>query len=191
MTTGGVGPGCELGTADHPARGLIIRVDPSRHPATVSIVRSYEHRPAIDDICCGSFQQQPNGDVLIDWGQTPGMTEFDARGQVRMDLSLSTWSYRGLRFPWVGKPLTRPSVAARSVGAGTEVWASWNGATQVAAWQVLAGRSPSALRLVGASVPDRSFETPIALSGRYASVKVRALDTRGLVLGASRVIEVG
>ncbi|MFL5824607.1 MAG: arylsulfotransferase family protein [Solirubrobacteraceae bacterium] len=185
---GGVGPGCALGSTQHAARGLIVRVAPARRPATVSVVRSYTHPQPIYDICCGSTRRLADGDVLIGWGQTPAITEFDAAGRVRMDLSLSDWSYRGLRFPWVGKPLTRPAVFAQLTSRGTHVWASWNGSTEVAAWQALAGASRSSLKEVGHPAPKRSFETSIVLDRRYRTVRVRALDADGRVLATSRAV---
>ena len=50
-------------------------------------------------------------------------------------------TYRALRFPWSGRPLTPPAVLANlnNTGEETIVHASWNGATEVASWRVLAG----------------------------------------------------
>ena len=41
------------------------------------------------------------------------------------------------------------------------VWASWNGATEVARWEVLGGDSPDALVPL-ASAPRRGFETALS-----------------------------
>ena len=46
-----------------------------------------------------------------------------------------------MREPWVGEPLTDPAGAAREAGGCTTVYASWNGATELASWRVLAGSS--------------------------------------------------
>jgi hypothetical protein len=67
------------------------------------------------------------------------------------------------------------------------VWASWNGATEVARWQVLAGDSATALSAVG-SRPASGFETAISVAGDHAFVAVRALDAGGKVLATSRTI---
>jgi hypothetical protein len=67
------------------------------------------------------------------------------------------------------------------------VWASWNGATDVAAWQVLAGSSTSALSPV-ATAPRHGFETAIAVSGTPRYVQVRALAADGTVLSASSAV---
>jgi hypothetical protein len=102
-----------------------------------------------------------------------------------MDLSLSQESYRGFRFPWVGRPSDPPSVAARVQNGGTMVWASWNGATQVATWRVLAGATAATLSVVGAPVKTSGFETTITLSKSYGVVEVQALNSAGQVLGTS------
>ena len=64
---------------------------------------------------------------------------------------------------------------------------SWNGATGVSSWRVLAGGAPAALAPV-LSARRSGFETAIALPrslhGRY--VAVQALDASGAVLGSSR-----
>ena len=58
-------------------------------------------------------------------------------------------SYRAYVQPWVGMPLSPPSGAARAPAAGTTVYASWNGATQVAR----GGCSPDGRRVDAASQP--------------------------------------
>ena len=55
--------------------------------------------------------------------------------------------YRAFRFPWSGRPLSPPAVLAslNNTGEETIVHASWNGATDVASWRVLAGKQPGSL----------------------------------------------
>jgi hypothetical protein len=67
------------------------------------------------------------------------------------------------------------------------VYASWNGATELAAWQVLVGDSAASLQVVG-TAPRRGFETQIRLPRLAPSVQVRALDASGAVLAQSRVV---
>jgi hypothetical protein len=64
------------------------------------------------------------------------------------------------------------------------VYASWNGATQVASWRVLAG--PAAGQLTAVKTTAKSgFETAIPVAREYASFKVQALDANGRVIGTS------
>jgi hypothetical protein len=81
-------------------------------------------------------------------------------------------------------------VAARASGSQTLVWASWNGATDVASWNVLGGARPDRLAVVAGAVRKRGFETRIKVSPeRY--VAVEALDSSGKVLERSRTVRVG
>lgn len=68
------------------------------------------------------------------------------------------------------------------------VYASWNGATEVASWNVLAGPSPSQLITV-ASAPKSGFETTLATPAPEAYVAVQALNAAGAVLGTSHAIK--
>jgi hypothetical protein len=185
---GGSDPGCLPGSSDHPSRALIVQVDPSQTPAGVTLVHAYKHKPPLLASLAGSTQVLGNGDVLIDWGGVPEVTQYTADGAVRMDLSLSDWSYRAYRFPWVGLPLTRPAVAAQRTALGTDVWASWNGSTQVTAWRVLAGSDSSHLSAVGAPTPKKSFETEITLPRAYGAVAVQAIGASDRALATSRPI---
>ena len=68
------------------------------------------------------------------------------------------------------------------------VYASWNGATQVASWRVLAGPSPTQLAPV-ATAADAGFETAIATPGAAPYVAVQALEASGAVIGTSKTIK--
>jgi hypothetical protein len=72
----------------------------------------------------------------------------------------------------------------RRSGSQAVVSASWNGATGVAAWQLLAGSGADAMQPV-AQTADAGFETTIGAvaSGRY--VEMQALDAAGRVLATS------
>ncbi len=61
--------------------------------------------------------------------------------------------YRAFRFPWSGRPQSPPAVLAslNNTGEETIVHASWNGATDVASWRVLAGQ---AARVAGGAGHD-------------------------------------
>jgi hypothetical protein len=98
-------------------------------------------------------------------------------------------SYRALRFPWTGHPTDRPCVAATENGGRITVRASWNGATAVARWDVLAGVTPEAMHVV-ASSPRTGFETAIGAPTPAPDVAVRALDGRGNVLATSNIARV-
>ena len=68
------------------------------------------------------------------------------------------------------------------------VYASWNGATQVASWQVLSSSSSGGPFVpVGSPAPWSGFETTIQTpNANY--FEVEALNSRGRVLGTSAAV---
>ena len=97
----------------------------------------------------------------------------------------SDLSYRSTLDQWVGLPLTAPAGAARQADGKTTVYVSWNGATQVVSWRVLAGTSASRLAVVSTTARS-GFETAIPVPQSYKSFKVQALNAGGRVIGTSR-----
>jgi hypothetical protein len=125
----------------------------------------------------------------VDWGYKPYFTEFSKNGggelfTIHFRSPLQT--YRGYRFHWWGQPTTPPSIATSSKGPGTTVYASWNGATAVASWRVLASASPGSLSPVE-QFPSTSFETTMHVSSSGPYFEVQALDIKGHPLGVSTV----
>ena len=150
------------------SRGLVLGL--SRRRATV--LHEYVHAPPLHAYKLGSVQLLGNGDVLVGWGTDPHFTEFSSAGAVKLDATLPHGgeNYRTLRFPWVGRPADGP----RAVVRGGTAYASWNGATEVAAWRIEPG---------GPAVGRTGFETALPLRpGR-----VVALDARGRALGSYRL----
>jgi hypothetical protein len=96
-------------------------------------------------------------------------------------------NYRAYRFPWSGQPRALPAVAAARHGATESVYASWNGATGVAGWRVLAGSSAKALRVAG-TARKRGFETGIRIPTAQRYVAVQALDAAGRTLATSATV---
>jgi hypothetical protein len=169
------------------SRAIVLHVDP--HARTVSLVADLVHSPGLVAESQGNVQALPGGDWFVGWGQEPFMSEYSPQGTLLFDahFPVHEQSYRDFRFPWVGTPAHPPSLAlAPGPGGVQTAYASWNGATQVASWQLLAGATPSSLTVVAQS-PRSGFETAIALPaglpGPY--VAVQALDASGHALGAS------
>jgi hypothetical protein len=150
------------------SRGLVLELSGRR----AAVVREYIHDPALHAHKLGSVQLLANGDVLVGWGTDPHFTEYGHRGAVRLDATLPHGgeNYRTLRFPWTGRPREKP----RAVVHGATVYASWNGATEVAAWRIEPG---------GPTVRRTGFETALPLRAGH----VVALDARGRALGSYRL----
>ena len=162
----------------HRTRSIVLRLDEQAKRAT--LVRAVGHGKLFASTQANS-QPLENGNLLIEWGSQGRVTEHDGQGRTIFDVELPDGydSYRGYRFPWTGAPKGRPSVAA----TGDAVYASWNGATDVATWELLAGPSADALASVR-EIPRAGFETRID-GGEGAYVAVRAKNAAGEVLGTS------
>jgi hypothetical protein len=175
------------------SRALIL--DVNAQTGTDSVVAQYEHvSPPLSSGSQGNVQSLEDGNLFVGWGAEPYFSEYSAGGQLLYDAHLhgSYESYRAYRFPWTGSPSSPPAIAAsaaRAGGAGGHliVYASWNGDTRTATWQVLAGPTPQQLAPV-ASAPRDGFETSITTPGADAYVAVQALSASGAVLGSSRTI---
>jgi hypothetical protein len=135
------------------------------------------------------MQVLANGNTFVGFGSNPYFAEFDRRGRQLFSGHFGSplQSYRAYRFQWWGQPTTPPSIAVSGSAGNATVYASWNGATDVTSWQVLAGPSSSALLGVG-QFPQTSFETamPVSNSGPYFAVQ--ALSSSGQVLGTSATV---
>ncbi len=87
------------------------------------------------------------------------------------------------------RSIRRAARCAPSKGKAT-IYASWNGATGVSAWRVLAGSSSSHLATVAGKTNRTGFETAIKLSKTYAAYEVEALNSKGKVIGTSKPFRV-
>ncbi|HTX30176.1 MAG TPA: arylsulfotransferase family protein [Solirubrobacteraceae bacterium] len=171
------------------SRGLILGLDPRRH--TARVLHQY-HRPGptLAD-SEGSFRTLAGGDALVGFGSERYFSIFSPWGRLLFDASLPVddGSYRVFGAPWTATPSTRPALSAhRGPAEQVTISASWNGATTVARWQVLAGPVASALRPV-ASAPARGFETRINLTSAAGTFAVRALGRRGQILASSAPVK--
>jgi hypothetical protein len=70
-------------------------------------------------------------------------------------------------------------------GGRVVVYASWNGATEVARWRVLGGARPGALHALAPAHAKTGFETAIHLQRPTKYLAVQALDSRGHLLRTS------
>ncbi|HEX4109374.1 MAG TPA: arylsulfotransferase family protein, partial [Solirubrobacteraceae bacterium] len=170
------------------SRALILQVNAQNN--TVSAVEQFEHASPLKAGSQGDVQLLSNGNLFVGWGGAPYFSEYTPSGALVFDGHVSSLaqSYRVYRFPWSATPTTPPAIAATAgTGHKLTVYASWNGATTVAAWRVLAGTSATALKPV-LSAPDGGFETTIPTSSVGPDVEVQALASSGAVLGTSKLL---
>jgi hypothetical protein len=172
------------------SRVLVLRVDESARTAT--LVRSYEHPKRLLTPFEGSAQFLANGHVFVGWGANPYYTEFDASGRVLLDASIGRQgapgteadTYRAYRFDWAAQMSDSPAIAAN----GGRIYVSWNGATDVARWDVMAGSDPESLSSVR-TLAKSGFETVIPFQSTASYIAVRGLGREGQVLGTSKVLK--
>jgi hypothetical protein len=173
------------------SRAIVLELDEEQMSA--SLVREYTHPDKQYADAAGNVQVLPNGNVFVGWGRALAISEFDKDGELLFDAKLppQNRSYRAFRFPWSAQPSDRPAaVAERTSEEEVLVYASWNGATEVATWEVLAGSSPSHLKSLD-SMPRNGFETALLAHTAEPYVAVRAIHSSGRILGTSKSIEPG
>jgi hypothetical protein len=177
-------------------RGMVLNLEVNTLTARLQSPLDY-HDPVLRPSSQGDVQTVMNGDHFVGWGsdvQSDGSSnsyysEFTAGGTMIYDVLMpgENVSYRAFSDQWVGFPLTKPAAVVTQAGGQRTVYASWNGATEDAAWELLAGPNRSSLTPV--SITSRTgFQTPIPMTVASRFYKVRALAADGAVLGSSAVI---
>jgi len=167
------------------SRAMTLVLDEKKRTAAVKT--AFTHPGGLSAATQGNVQLLPNGDQFVGWGSRGVFSEFSPSGELLFDgrVARGNDTYRAYRMPWTGTPVTPPKLAATTKGGQTVVKASWNGATQVARWDVLGAGGA----VVG-SAARSGFETSITVPAQ-ASVAVRALDASGAALASSAAVKPG
>ena len=167
------------------SRALVLRLDEEGMGAT--LLSEYASPEGLLSTSQGDAQLLSNGNVLVGWGSQPYLSEFSRSGELLLNARFppECESYRAFRFPWSGHPTDAPAVALeRRSEEKVALYASWNGATEVAAWEVISGPHPNRMEPLG-SVPREGFETAMLAQTHGPYVAVRARDRSGEILGTS------
>ena len=174
------------------SRVIEVALDEKRRRAT--LVDEIVHDPPILVVSQGGARELENGNIFVGWGNRQWFSEYTRHGQVLFDAALPSvayQSYRALKAPWKARPGGAPKIVAdHTRGNRTLIWASWNGATEIARWRVLGGKSAQSLAVLG-TAPWEGFETKLDVARRVGVVQVEALDAEGNVLGRSGALPVG
>lgn len=160
-----------------------------------------------------------HGNVMLGYGQEPGYTEFSANGTVLHDVRFgpmrlnreSADNYRAMKVNWTGAPSWGPRIAAgpspevlhehaytsfrpyfKDLEATTNntAYFSWNGATEVVEWLILASNDSQELnstRHIWNRLPRAGFETSVSV-GSSAFVRAVALAADHRVMDATPVL---
>jgi Arylsulfotransferase (ASST) len=172
------------------SRAILLDLDTTAMRA--ALARSYTHPAGLLAANQGSMQLLPDGRVLVGWGNLPYFSEFTQDGTLILDgqFPVGDQSYRAFAADWTGHPTGQPAIVAEvNPAGGSTVYASWNGATELDSWTVLAGSSAGGLGKVG-SQPRAGFETAITVNTSGPYFAVMANDADGNVLGRSATVRI-
>lgn len=160
----------------HPSDGLELKLslppDKSQSPEVLKYL-SDPSDPIYAD-SQGSTALLGNGNIFLDYGQIPVVKEYgpnsstgaDIRFTARFGADNLVQSYRGFKQEWHAFPRTSPNLAVlKRTGADpcSTGYVSWNGATEVTAWDIYEGDTTSDLCLVG-RIGYAGFETKFGVA---------------------------
>ena len=186
--------GVSPGRTDYQSKGMMIGIDVQAMRAKVRHEYLSPHK--IGSESRGSMQVLDNNHVLLGYGVNAGWSEFSTKGDLLCDVHFGpesgfgteeVWSYRVLKRNWIGQPKTPLNIVRK----GKDIYVSWNGATEVAIWALLAADADISDHIPLASVPKEGFETRIPIPTNLTMPCVRAvgLDRHGNVLGFTSVLD--
>jgi hypothetical protein len=179
------------------SRGMIVDLDVPARQATLQ--GSYYHPQDMEAVSQGNLQLLPNGNVFVGWGHSAAFSEFRPDGTLLCNVHFGASafftfgrvvSYRATKGSWVGKPDTVPDAEVD----GDYVYASWNGATEVAAWRVEVWTGEDLTEMAfepRERFEKQGFETQIPIPDGIGSTYFRlaALDSQGEELGVTDPIQ--
>jgi hypothetical protein len=175
------------------SRAVRIKLDLRTREAQLASVYTHADPPLLA-ASQGNMQTLADGNTLVGYGGVPAISEYAKGGALLFDAHqpFDMSFYRAFRFPWSGRPLSPPAVLAslNNTAEETIVHASWNGATGLASWRVLASEHLGSPLQAQAEIPATGFESSTTLPVKHAYVAVQALDSAGHVLGTSKTVRV-
>ena len=201
------------------SRGMVLKLD--YEAMTVNLTQSYDATSGIKSVRMGSMQmlRETPSNVLLGYGNEPGFTEFSANGTVLWDVLFgplwtnraSADNYRAEKTSWKGYPTWNPKIAAgpadpsilltssesqrnliRPNLINDTAYFSWNGATEVASWVILASKSTPEISNYSstiATIPKAGFETSLKISNEARYVRAVAVSADNELLVATDVLD--
>jgi|WetSurMetagenome_2_1015567.scaffolds.fasta_scaffold12200_3 hypothetical protein len=188
------------GTMDKPAASHAMELVLDEANMTATVAWDFVHSPAVFATFMGNNQRLADGNTFITWGAASpsegfefvNITELDPNNKPLFEFAFDVpyVSYRGFIAPWRGFPTTTPDLAYKNVSDGIILGYSWNGATEVAKYQVYGGTSSTTMNFIEEK-PKADFETQSHLAGLPAEecyFQVAALDKNNIEMARSKVI---
>ncbi|CAE7015097.1 hypothetical protein CFE70_002616 [Pyrenophora teres f. teres 0-1] len=171
--------------------GIFLSVDERSMTATL-LQELADPDDTIYSVSQGNMEVLPSGNSVLGYGSVPTLKEFDKAGNVVLSVSwgeaIAVQSYRDYKSEWVGKPSAKPDVFACNAGNATEVYMSWNGATEHKTWTVFGSAVNGSLSEV-ACVEKTGFETKASVAKLLKFVRVQA-SGEAIETGVSKTVGV-
>ncbi|KAI1822366.1 ASST-domain-containing protein [Xylaria intraflava] len=186
-----------IGCSTNCSRGKSVELDYSNF--TAQLISEFYHPESLVSGFEGSYQRLQSGNVFLGWGANPTFTEHTPSGECVLDVQFDVWrpdlgypvNYRAFKMNWKAYPTWDPEIAAHKSGPDGEfkVYVSWNGATEVAMWQLLVGDSRNNVTQPAIAAPRAGFETEISFEPWLPYMRATAIDGGGRVLGTTATIQ--
>ncbi|GAW13145.1 hypothetical protein ANO14919_025230 [Xylariales sp. No.14919] len=179
------------------SRGKHVELDYDSR--AVRLISEFYHPESLVSGFEGSYQTMRSGHVFLGWGANPTFTEHLPSGECVLDVQFDLWrpdtgypaNYRAFKMDWKAYPTWDPKIAAvRAEPHGHfKVYLSWNGATEVAEWELFVGASYDSVIEYATAVLRTGFETEILLKSDLPFVRAAAIDKTGQILGMTTVTQ--
>jgi hypothetical protein len=170
-------------TSDY-SSGMIILLD--HNAGSANLIKSYwaPIPGAIKSDSQGNMQLLDSGYVFQGYGSVDAISEHKPDGTPVFFAQFGAYpvmNYRAFTSQWQGYPTTRPSLYsyAKNLTAPNTLYASWNGATEVATWRFWGGDSANGDFEMLGDAQKVGFETGFTANGFSAYVFVEAMGADG------------
>ena len=180
------------------SRGLLLAVD--EESMTVTILNQIDHPDGEGNYAPqrGNYQRLPDGNIFIGWSEMGIQSEHAPDGTILMHARMmAEWlgSYRSLKFNFTGRPSEKPAVHSVAYktddddaeSSVTVVHISWNGATEVASWNMYKTTKEGDTKELVRSIERTGFESIIEYNGFAGFILLEAVGKHGEVLGESEI----
>ncbi|KAK5163784.1 uncharacterized protein LTR77_010458 [Saxophila tyrrhenica] len=190
--------GLDANEPTHPfSRGLLIALDEKNMQA--EIAAHYDHPDGEGGLAFrrGNYQPLDNGNVFMCWSERALQSEHTKEGKMLMQARLRVdWlgTYRAYKFEFEGTPADPPDAVGEVVEEDgrvkTNVFVSWNGATEVNSYKLFRTRASGHPLMLVDSQTKQGFETTLSYEGYAKYAVVKALHANGTVLGQTKLIRI-
>jgi hypothetical protein len=189
------GDGRKQAPTNKNSRGLVLSLRTDMNPMTAEIIAEYEHPLGRYTTARGSVQLLPDKNAFVCWSGATLQSEHTPDGRMTLEAQFKLQganSYRSYKFPWVGRPQAPPDVHSvagdfGSNGTSTLVHVSWNGATDVAYWNMYKTDADGNNEELIGSTARQGFETVLSHQGYVSFIILEAVDASARTLGRSNV----